>query len=517
MKQSPTRLAGIAAAVLTMGTLVIAGAPPAQAGTGSVSVTSPTNGGVLTGTSAVLSASATPDAGDSVDCVAFYLDGSQEIAYTCTPSSGSAGSAGTYTTNWDTSNTQGVHKITAVVQEASGASITSAPVTAVVNPGEFHGLTPSRILDTRNGTGTGAPGAVGPRQTLQLLVDGNGGVPSSGAAAVVLNVTVTQPSTLGYLAAYPDGGVRPGSSNLNFNRGQTVANLVTVGDSDGIVDLYNGSAGSTQMIADVVGYYSDGSSDSTDATGRLVGLTPDRLLDTRTGTGGVTGPIAAHRAISFQVAGAGGVPTGAGGVVLNVTETGATQPGYFTAWPSDSVQPDTSSLNFTAGQTVPNLVELPLGASGRVSIYNGAAGSAQAIADVVGYYTGSSASRTLTGLYTPLTPARIADTRYGLGASGPLAGHTSITIQVTGAGGVPSTGVSSVVVNVTVTDAQGAGYLTIYPSGQTRPTASALNFIAGQTVPNLVVSALSSQGQLSIFNGSASPVQVIVDVQGFFS
>ena len=84
---------------------------------------------------------------------------------------------------------------------------------------------------------------------------GHGGVPASGVGAVVLNVTVTQPTAPGILIVYPDGVTRPNSSNLNFVAGQTVPNLVIapVG-ANGKVDFYN-SAGTVQMIADVSGWF----------------------------------------------------------------------------------------------------------------------------------------------------------------------------------------------------------------------------------------------------------------------
>ena len=126
------------------------------------------------------------------------------------------------------------------------------------SPGGLTPLTPARILDTRSGNG--APNAaLGGGKTLVLQVTGRGGVPSSGVGAVVLNVTVTNTQADGYLTVYPDGSSLPVASNVNFQAGETVPNLVVapVG-SDGKVDLYNGSSGTTQLVADVSGWYSGG-------------------------------------------------------------------------------------------------------------------------------------------------------------------------------------------------------------------------------------------------------------------
>jgi hypothetical protein len=115
-------------------------------------------------------------------------------------------------------------------------------------------------LETRAGLPTidglfDGGGAVGHGQTLDLTVTGRGGVPATGVGAVVLNVTATEPTASGFVTVYPTGTQRPNASNLNFVAGQTTPNLVIakVGDG-GKVSLFN-FAGSTHLIADVVGWY----------------------------------------------------------------------------------------------------------------------------------------------------------------------------------------------------------------------------------------------------------------------
>jgi hypothetical protein len=73
--------------------------------------------------------------------------------------------------------------------------------------------------------------------------------------AVVINVTVTNPSAPSYLTAWPDGASRPVASDLNYAAGQTVPNLVVVKlGPTGSIDLYN-AAGTADVIVDVVGWY----------------------------------------------------------------------------------------------------------------------------------------------------------------------------------------------------------------------------------------------------------------------
>ena len=125
-------------------------------------------------------------------------------------------------------------------------------------------------------------------------------------------------------------------------------------------------------------------------------------------------------------------------------------------------------------------------------------------------------------LFSPLVPPRLLDTRAGASTfdglgrpAKPLAPADTMNLQVLGRGGVPSTGVSAVVLNVTVASPSAPSFLTIWPSGTGRPSASNLNFVAGQIVPNLVVAKVGVAGNVSIFNLSGS-VDVIADVAGYF-
>jgi hypothetical protein len=69
-----------------------------------------------------------------------------------------------------------------------------------------------------------------------------------------------------------------------------------------------------------------------------------------------------------------------------VTVTGPTASSYLTTWPDGDQRPLSSDLNFTAGQTVPNMVVVKVGADGRINVYN-AAGSTDVVVDVMGWYS----------------------------------------------------------------------------------------------------------------------------------
>ena len=134
----------------------------------------------------------------------------------------------------------------------------------------YHSLVPARILDTR--FAVGAPAAkIGPGVTLPVQITGQGGVPATGVSAVVVNVTVTEPTAGSFLTAWPAGQTRPVVSSLNYSPGQTVPNLVAVKvGEDGRVNLYNHS-GSTHVVADVAGWFGNDASSAAAA-----GSTPCR-------------------------------------------------------------------------------------------------------------------------------------------------------------------------------------------------------------------------------------------------
>ncbi|MFB8235061.1 hypothetical protein ACFC58_00700 [Kitasatospora purpeofusca] len=381
--------------------------------------------------------------------------------------------------------------------------------------GAFVPSGPTRLLDTRDGTGTG--GDVRPVGQSPLILDVSdvSGNPSVRPTAVVLNVTVTNPTGDSYLAVYAPGGVRPTTSNLNFSPGQTVPNQVTVPvGSDGRVAFFN-HVGTTDVIADLAGYFTLDKAAST-----FVANGPTRLLDTRDGigTGGVKAQVGENASIGLQVSGVAGVPArNVTAVVLNVTVTGPTAESFLTVYPSGNAVPSASNLNFSAGQTVPNLVTVPVGADGKVAFYNHV-GSTDVVADLAGYYV-SGEPRTGGVFRTLGTPKRLLDTRDGTGTGGVKAqvgDNASIGLQVAGVSEVPSRSVTAVVLNVTVTEPTAESFVSAYPSGRNVPSASNLNFSAGQTVPNLVTVPVGPDGKVAFYNHVGS-TDVVADVFGYFS
>jgi outer membrane protein assembly factor BamB len=248
----------------------------------------------------------------------------------------------------------------------------------------YHALTPSRILDSRDGTG-GLSGAFSSRVARTFTVTGHGGVPA-GAIAVTGNLTVTQQTSGGFLSIGPVAQNNPTSSTLNFPLGDDRANAVTVALS-GTGTLSVTYAASTlgptaQVIFDVTGYFTP---DATGATYRA--LTPTRLLDTRSSTG-LAGAFSSHVARTFQVTG-GVVPADAIAVTGNLTVTQQTSGGFLSIGPVAQNNPTSSTLNFPVGDDRANAVTVALGTGGTLSVTYAASTlgpTAQVIFDVTGYF-----------------------------------------------------------------------------------------------------------------------------------
>ncbi|MFJ4666507.1 PKD domain-containing protein [Kitasatospora purpeofusca] len=401
----------------------------------------------------------------------------------------------------------GQYTVTVTVSDGNGET-TANSVTVATAGTKFTPYGPTRLLDTRDGTGAPA-GRVQPWAETRVKIAGNGGIPE-GVTAVALNLTVVDPTGgAGHIIAYPGGEDRPETSNVNYTPGQTVPNLaiVPVG-ADGYVNLYNRGGAAVDLLADIAGYFT-----SSEAAG-YTPVGPTRLVDTREV---LRHPVSGWATIGLDVAGQAGVPAGARAVALNVTVTNTRSDGHLTVYPGNAPAPSVSNLNFRSGQTVANAVIVPLDASGKINLLNGASGWADMIVDVVGYYgDGGSA-------YVPASPVRLADTRNVEGGSISSQGYLYMGL------GVDAPEFTGFVLNSTVTNTQTDGHLTVFPDPNsidryrdgtyvwpTKPKASTLNWKAGETVPNLVQADPGVNGIIDFWNASGGDADLVVDLFGFY-
>jgi hypothetical protein len=249
----------------------------------------------------------------------------------------------------------------------------------------FTPIVPHRIEDTRTDPSyhIGSQYRLGDhRDPRNLTVAGVGGVPAS-ATTVVANVTVVGPDSASHLDIWPSGSARPNVSNLNYVSSQTVPNLVVVKvGAGGQISMVNEN-GSTDVIVDIVGYFTiDGGAAGYES------LTPTRLIDTRSdltyhvGTQTTFGDSNDPRTV---VVTDGHVPADARALVATVTVVNPDSASDLEVWPAGAAKPNVSNLNYLPGQIVSNLVTVEIGTSGAINLRN-QNGTVDVIIDVVGYY-----------------------------------------------------------------------------------------------------------------------------------
>ncbi len=175
-----------------------------------------------------------------------------------------------------------------------------------------------------------------------------------------------------------------------------------------------------------------------------------------------------------------------------LTVDGPLAAGFVTLYPCAAGRPTASSLNFASGQTIANSFVSTVDADGFVCVYSMA--PTHVIVDVVGETT------ILGGVHSP---TRLVDTRTN--SIGRLGAGTSLRVRA----GQPG---STVFGTLTVDGPLAAGFVTLYPCAAGRPTASSLNFAAGQTIANSFVSVVDADGFVCVY--AMADTHVIVDVVG---
>jgi hypothetical protein len=332
-------------------------------------------------------------------------------------------------------------------------------------------MVPTRVLDTRiSGARLGEWSGSGPllaNTTAEIPVRSAAAIPADATVAVV-NLTATRAVAGGFLTVYPCGSSVPKVSNLNYpastSRGATAFAPIS---ATGSICVYTSST--TDVVVDVNGY--------TPNLGSYSPLTPSRLFDTRN-----SAPVAAGGTLRVTPP-----ASSADALAVSVAAVDATTPGYLTVYPCSTSKPPTATVNFPVGDPSANLTVLK---NEQICIYS--TSRANVVVDLHGQFTEPLLSR----------QARLLDTRTG---SMPAAGATTVLDP---AASSALAGLETAAVNVTVTGSSAPGHLTIWPCSAPKPTASILNYNAGQVVGNLAVVDVTSP--LCIYNHSAT--HVVVDL-----
>jgi len=423
----------------------------------------------------------------------------------------------------------------AVTAPASTTPIASAQTSSLGAGGEYHPLTPARIVDTRNGINDSAPIGRKPTSpqgvTFEVDILGQGGVPSevngvnTDVLAVVANVTVVDSTLDGYLSIYPTGAAPGESSLVNFAPREAVPNLavlgVGVGGRSTISLVTPNGAGSAHVLIDVFGWISTSQyADTGDTGARFVPVGPSRALDTRsvpTPAGWPGGrAIGSFEQLTLPIRGVNGVVPNSSnvtGVMVNVTAANnnpGSVPTFLAVTPTATppgVEPATSVTNVAPGQVKANMAIVPVGDDGSIRIFN-RSGSTHVIVDVLGYLERGAPASTRAGRVIPLdAPFRAFDTRQAAFGAAPLGFATkedwsfkafAESVSLNGApvgaqsaliGNLTGTGLAPLYPGQPVTT-----YMTVYPGNGAPPNSSNINVTPGRSVPNMSLISYGTVG-----------------------
>lgn len=375
--------------------------------------------------------------------------------------------------------------------------ITAEPAGAATSsPGSFVRLSQGELLDTT--TGYGAPRVrVGPRASVTMQLLGRGGVPTTGASAVRVNVTALNSSAAGSV-------VIAGEPVVSYVGGGVATNgaIVTPGPGGRIL-ITNISTGAVDIRVSALGYYRSG---TVTQAGMFQSTGYIHLLNTTTGAGAPRRLLGRGGVITLTVAGHARVPaTGASAVVLNLAGFDATALGTAVAYTANGAVPPTSSLPYRPGVATRVLVTVPLASDGTIKIYNRGPGALNLTADVEGYYrtgtplgAGSLVNRApAVSQYSPLSIVPGGTVTTNLGAY--FGDSPDLTYQL----------------GVSVADAAHSGWIGVWTSGMPHPTVPTFGFTAGApSFAELPVGA--SSYNVTLHNFASVPVRVTLDERGFF-
>ncbi|MEO6491292.1 MAG: hypothetical protein ABIP99_00485 [Ilumatobacteraceae bacterium] len=347
---------------------------------------------------------------------------------------------------------------------------------------------PKRVLDTR--VGDAAAGGSVTQVPLSAVVP-------AGTMAVAINLTAVGSVSGGFATAFPCSSGLPSSSTVNFAESggapQSSAAIVSV-DEHGELCVFVSVA--THLVVDLSGAFVIGVGIG------MASVPPRRLLDTRTSAPG--GVLEAQTTTRVHT------PVVNGAVIVNLTADEATGNGYITAWPcAQGTQPTASNLNVIADEGPrANASLVPIGADGDLCIYNQA--PTAIIVDLLGVFAPGKRGR-----FQPVRPARVLDTRSGIGGStGGIGAGQTIRVELSA---VPAGAIA--VGTLTVTGATGSGYVTAWDGVNELPPTSNLNYRKANVRSNLFATATVATptgAAIALSVPTLGRPQAIVDLTGWF-
>jgi len=415
---------------------------------------------------------------------------------------------------------RGVAGVMAAVALFAGVGVTAAggaSADASVAGGDYVSFASgTRVLDTRNAIGVDTETPMEAKTPTTVQVTGIGSVPSSGVSAVMATVAVLSPSSAMLLKVWPSGGSESVDSVIHSvpaNKNLSTTSALRVG-SDGAV-VVQVSSGTANVILDIQGYFTTSTTDGS-GVGGFIPVTQTRMVDSRSNLGTSGGSIAGGGSRTITVD-SSLVPTSATALYVNVLVPSATATGTLFLAPGAATTSGGNAFNYLTGHTSSGLTVKLSG--GKFTVRNSsAADAADVVIDVFGYWSGSADQG---AGFRPANDGRVLDTRVTgtpLGANG--AEDSSVDFQVGGALGLPVENVAGVLLNVHVAATTNTGKtlaLKAWGTGEAEPGTSVVNGAPSATRSNTSIVTPGADGKITVKNFAASPVNVYVELEGWFS
>jgi hypothetical protein len=301
---------------------------------------------------------------------------------------------------------------------------------------------------------------------------------------------------------WPSGQLKPSTATISNPNARVIAQNAIIGaNENGFIDIQ--ATSSTDILIDVSGYFSEAAYAPNGLA--FYPMTPCRVLDTRSGTGPLGGPaLIANATRTFPVQSACGIPPQAQAYFLNATVVPPGTLGYITIYPTGTQQPIASTLNDLEGWVVANGGVFPAGSNGSLNVYS--LHSTHLVLDISGYFAPPGGSGGL--VLNTINPCRAVNNQ-------PLIGQVDTALSLLSNCG-PGASPSAYALSVTLTPNAPLGYLTVWPSGLSRPVVSLQNALQGIVVGNGAILKAGTNSGLNAFI-DVNSASISVDVTGYFT
>ena len=416
-------------------------------------------------------------------------------AATTTPVTSTAVTTVASTTSAPTTTSPPTTSPTTTSPATSAAPVATTPA----NPGgDFVAVTPTRLIDTRTGTGmTGAKAGKAPLVTASIA-GRTGALFPADVKAVALNVTIAEPSQTGFLTVTATGSRPSDVSQIAFVSATASSLIVTSTNAEGLVDLRLSDGASSHIIVDLLGYFATERSPGNLSI--VLEAQPRALFDSRSAA-----PVGPGTTADVTL------PASAAGAILGITATGAQGTGYLTVY-GGTARPDTSAVNFAVGHDATALAIVATSADRVVHIFNGSSAAVHLVVfQIAGLVSGTPPEGLALNIEGTIAqdgrsapfPFRAVDTR------------RMATCPATLGGGVSSINTifpkaKALLVSVTVVNASMASYLTAYSGAAQPPAVATLNYDARELRSNLALVPVAGD-HVNIVCGGGNP-EYILDV-----